>query len=89
MQEDMCPWDDVDAARNDAELQSEHNAESARREYGDGIKCPQCSRSGDQLARFYFSSPAWTWENLCGRAGWMVVCDRCHRQVEFAFDVMN
>lgn len=87
--ESMFPWDDVDAARNDAALQSNHNSETVRREFAERVRCPKCSCSGDRLAWFYFCSPAWTWEHLCGRAGWMAVCDSCHQQVEFVCDVMN
>ena len=29
------------------------------------------------------------WEHLCGRAGWMTVCDRCHLQVDFFREAMN
>ena len=89
MDEEAFPWDDVDAARNDAELQGNQDSAAARREYGDGVKCPHCSRSGDQLAWFYFSSPAFTWEHLCGRAGWMAVCDECHHQVVFVGVIMS
>jgi hypothetical protein len=26
---------------------------------------------------------------LCGRAGWMAVCDSCHRQVKFVCEMLN
>ena len=51
--------------------------------------CPQCRTASDQLSWFYFSSPAETWEHLCGRAGWLTVCDRCHRQVAIFMEVLN
>jgi len=40
-----------------------------------------------QLSWFYFESPSETWEYLCGRAGWMTVCNRCQRQVDFFLEV--
>jgi hypothetical protein len=89
MSEEIFPWGDVDAARNDAELQSKHDAEAARQEYGHGVKCSNCSRSAEKLAWFYFSSPAWTREHSCGRAGWMAVCDACRQQVTFACQLIN
>ncbi len=85
----MFPQDDVDAARNDKGLQAKHDAESARRLYGNGVTCPKCSRTGDELTWIYFRSPAWTWQSLCGRAGWLAVCDPCRTQVSFFLEVMN
>ena len=85
----MFPWDDVDAARNDAVLQSEHDSEGARRHYGKRVTCPKCSCSGHELAWFYFRSPPWTWSSLCGRAGWLAVCDPCRTQVQFFIELMT
>ena len=85
----MFPQDDVDSARNDRGLQAKHDAESACRLYGSRVKCPKCSRAGDELAWIYFRSPAWTWSSLCGRAGWLAVCDPCQQQAGFFLTVMN
>jgi hypothetical protein len=52
-------------------------------------KCPGCGRSASELSWVYFSSPAWTWEQLCGRAGWLVICRPCHLQVEHFLVEMN
>lgn len=49
-------------------------------------KCPKCAR---QLKRIYFISPAYTWENLCGRAGWLTVCVQCKLQFDFDCESMN
>ncbi len=38
--------------------------------------CPDC---GEKLVSLYFKSPAWTWEQLCGRAGFMKICPHCPR----------
>jgi hypothetical protein len=86
---EMFPWDDVDAARNDAGLQAEHDSEGAHRHYGSRVTCPKCSRSEDELVWFYFRSPEWTWKNLCGRAGWLAVCDPCRTQAAFFIEIMN
>ncbi len=48
--------------------------------------CPDC---GEKLVSLYFKSPAWTWEQLCGRAGFMKICPHCPRQIEFSMTVMN
>ncbi len=84
------PWADVEAARNRQRLQQKHNAADARAGYGDQAKsCPGCGKGPDDLAWFYFESPAWTWEKLCGQAGWMTVCDACHLQVDFFVDIVS
>ena len=89
MDGEIFPWDDVDAARNDAELQAGHDADAMRRTSAENVRCPRCSRPGDQLTWFFFRSPAWTWRSLCGRAGWIAVCDACRHQVTFSCTVMN
>lgn len=50
------------------------------------IVCPNC---GEMLVELYFSSPAWTWRELCGRGGHMTICPNCPRQVEFKLEIMN
>ena len=53
------------------------------------MACPDCGAAPAGQAWFYFESPAWTWDHLCGRAGWMTVCDPCHRQVNFFLEILN
>lgn len=48
--------------------------------------CPEC---GERLVVFKFSSPAWTWNNLCGRSGFMTICPNCPKQVDFLLTMMN
>ena len=50
------------------------------------IVCPNC---GEKLVELYFSSPALTWRELCGRGGHMTICPNCPRQVEFKLEIMN
>ena len=81
----IFPENDVEASRNDAKLQ-----QSAEGEYGahpeePGV-CPNCQQP---LTWIWFSSPGWTWEKLCGRAGWLAICDHCRLQVKFDLVVMN
>jgi len=88
--EDMFPWPDVDASRRSGSLQRRHDPASAQAQYGPRARpCPACHRPASELSWFYFNSPRRTWQQLCGRAGWMVVCDHCHRQVAFFTEVMN
>jgi len=53
------------------------------------IICPKCGKGVKYLKVFYFKSPPETWEMLCGRAGWMVICEDCKKQVYFKTEVMN
>ena len=50
------------------------------------VVCPVC---GEKCVEIYFSSPKWTWKNLCGCAGTMVLCTQCPRQVNFNMEIMN
>lgn len=87
---DQFPWEDVEASRKKRHLQQEHPVAEGHQRYLSTAKaCPQCHTVAGQLSWFYFDSPAETWKHLCGRAGWMTVCDRCHLQVDFFCDVMN
>jgi hypothetical protein len=92
----------VEAAANDEELQRIHRSQGQaqapallevgqRAESGNQrtANCPGCGRSGSDLKWIYFSSPAWTWQRLCGRAGWLAICEPCHMQVAFFMEVMN
>ena len=84
------PWEDIEAAQADAGLQSEYPIAKGQKQYGKYAKrCPKCNASVNQLRWVYFSSPKYTWENLCGRAGWLTVCDRCHVQVDFFCELLN
>lgn len=48
--------------------------------------CPDC---GERLVQLYFSSPDRTWQQLCGRAGDMLVCPNCHAQKDFILRILN
>lgn len=49
-------------------------------------KCPTC---GHYTVGLWFSSPAWTWEHLCGRAGHMTICSHCGKQLSMDTCIMN
>ena len=48
--------------------------------------CPDC---GERMVVFHYTSPTWTWNSLCGRAGFMTICPRCSKQVDFVLSMMN
>lgn len=91
------PWKDVIASEGNASLQRTHSAIGEEALPADALEtlrtmaraCPQCRRQASELDWIYFSSPAWTWNKLCGRARRLVVCKPCHLQVEFFLHVMN
>ena len=97
------PWADIEASANDEKLQRTHQShgqtqapanltffgESEAEVRPRARNCPGCGRPGSELTWLYFSSPAWTWQELCGRAGWLAVCEPCHLQVEFFLERMN
>ncbi len=98
-QEGYFPWLDIKACRGETRLQE---APMRRGSASHGVPysgskavrqaanpCPQCGATLNRLACFYFISPPQTWENHCGRAGWLTVCDHCHVQVQFFQEVMN
>ena len=51
-----------------------------------GARCPDC---GQHMIRFFVSSPAWTWQKLCGRAGILTYCPNCKSQHGFLLQMMN
>ena len=67
-----------------------HTADDAKRAYGSrAVPCSKCGASPDKLTWIRFTSPAWTWKKLCGRAGWLTICESCHLQIDFFKEVMN
>lgn len=70
------PWEDVYASM----LKGPDKVTAAKK------VCPNC---GQPLVRLYFTSPKWTWQHLCGRAGTMLICPSCATQVDFALKIMN
>ena len=76
-EEDIFPWDDVYKCLNKPFLPQGNK------------RCPHCGRSSNRLVWIYYTSPDWTWEDLCGREGWLSLCPKCKKQIEFKCSVMN
>lgn len=84
------PWEDVEAARANGRLQAKHSVDRAVEHYSSGARpCPSCGTPPRFLVWFYFSSPRWTWEHLCGREGWMTMCEWCPCQIDFFLEGMS
>lgn len=57
--------------------------------YKNHRNCPICGSKSESLTWIQFSSPASTWENLCGRSGPLSICQKCKIPVEFVVELMN
>lgn len=53
------------------------------------ILSEKCEACGENLEQFYFKSPKWTWEELCGVAGTMTACFKCKKQYTLEDDVRS
>ncbi len=89
---EIFPREDVERSRRNTRLQ---NAKFVREERerlaqtSHPCECPNCGKTAKELEWVYFRSPKWTWENLCGREGWLAICDDCDRQVDFICTILN
>ena len=88
---EIYPWEDVSKSITNKGLQKEHPPEEdIKYKYLTKAKpCPICKKPPEQLAWFYFLSPQYTWAHLCGVAGWITICDRCHYQVDFFTEICS
>ncbi len=62
------------------------------KEFPDDIEWPKdrtCKNCGKPLVAVYECSPAWTWANLCGLAGYEYACPYCGKLHEFQMTMMN
>jgi hypothetical protein len=78
------PLEHIIACLRDDRLQGRHSHAEALKRYKE-----QLAQPAENVVFFYFESPAWTWENLCGRAGWLVIRKEPSRQVAFFLEIMN
>ena len=73
---DIFPWEDVAASVKEQQTTPI-------------IINHKCDKCWNNTVIVYFVSPAWTWEKLCGRAGYLIICPHCVRQIEFFCSYMN
>lgn len=57
--------------------------------FKDYSRCPECKLPPEKLTWIEYTSPAWTWEALCGRKGPLSICPVCRIQVEIIVKVLN
>ena len=49
----------------------------------------RCCKCGGDIIRMFFRSGPETWENLCGREGYMKICSSCKRRLTIDIEIMN
>lgn len=82
--DDMILADETNYAWCDVALSMLENPDSVKFSTN---TCEICGKKS--LVEIYFKSPSYTWEKLCGRAGEMILCTDCKRQVKFRVTMMN
>ncbi len=79
------PWEDVEACIQDPKLEKSHGVKA---EYlPEARACPTCNTPPEKLRWIYFITPPVTWEQRRGRAGYLLICEKCRRQVDFFCEV--
>ena len=84
------PWEDVMASRSRKPGQGQRSVEEGKGKHlKKAVPCPICDTPADRLSWVYLVTPEWTWQTVCGKAGWITVCNRCRLQVDFFVEIMN
>jgi hypothetical protein len=52
-------------------------------------QCPFCGKPSYTFKIVYYSSPPITWKMLCGRAGTMLVCPKCKKDLYYKIEFIN
>jgi len=80
----IYPWDEVLACKN-----MTIRFEDIVSPYGSPLRARRCPYCFSNTFWIYFSSPAYRWKELMGRAGYMLICPHCVKQLEFKTTVMS
>lgn len=95
-------WEDIKAKLNEPDPMTHEElleAFASHKDIRDSIaKYPEkvfwpkdkfCKHCGKRIVSLYYKSPAWTWEQLCGRAGLLYICPYCKEDDHFDCEIMN
>lgn len=52
-------------------------------------KCPYCNNDKQNFLFKHFRTPQWTWNCLCGREGYEVMCGDCHKSIDTVVTILN
>lgn len=95
-------WEDIKAMLNEPASMTHKEllkASASHKDIRDSlVKYPEkvywptdkvCKHCGRRIVSLYYCSPAWTWEQLCGRAGILYICPYCKEDDHFDCEIMN
>lgn len=86
----LFTWDQIEAARQDHQLQSEFPLGEAQARYLEHARaCVSCGEPPADHEWLFWRDPRPHWENLSGREGWLTLCRRCTVAVDFFVTGMN
>lgn len=86
MNDYIYPPSDVEDCINNKKLQNEIKLPDNLRMSEDEA-CPNCKNV--KLKWYRFVSPKETWQMLCGRDSWLLVCPNCKKQNREEIRIMN
>ena len=84
--ETYFPWEDVIACKDRKILVFRENLFYMT---DLDLKNKRCLRCFKKKFWVNFNSPPETWQNLCGRSGYLEICPKCVKQTEFKMMWMN
>ncbi|HMU28430.1 MAG TPA: hypothetical protein PKA56_06220 [Solirubrobacterales bacterium] len=89
----IFPREDVEACLRNEKMQQEANSDGSPSGQSQAM---ETSRLGaieagapERIRWIYFESPEWTWQNLCGRSGWLLIDPETIDQYDFVMTMMN
>lgn len=86
MNDYIYPPSDVEDCINNKKLQNEIRLPDNLR-ISEDKECSNCK--GVKLKWYRFVSPKETWQMLCGRDCWLLVCPKCKKQYQEDIRIMN
>ena len=85
--------EDVEASLQDSRLQAAHDLSELDEKLRHQLRARREEvleeGASESTQWIYFSSPDWTWEQLCGREGWLLYDPKSKHQHGFLMTLMN
>lgn len=82
----IFPWEDVLGSKHLQIKETKVDLNITYEDNEDYYKLCNCTKEKFWMC---FRSPEWTWENQCGREGYLLICSHCVKQVYFKCILMN
>lgn len=86
MNDYIYPPSDVEDCVNNKKLQNEIELPEELK-VNESNQCENCK--GANLKWYRFVSPKETWQMLCGRDAWLLMCPKCKKQYQEDIRIMN